>query len=118
MNKWLPVALRLAQHSHHAKHRMAALVVSGGRVLIGAVNGKRTGRHAEIRALSRDIDFTGATMIIVRMNGNGISTPCQTCFRLIKECGIKHIIFTIGPGQIVKFKVKDHEFTEFRNMEQ
>lgn len=97
---------------------MAALVIRGGRVLIGAVNGQRTGRHAEIRALSRDIDCRGATVVVVRANGNGVSTPCQTCFRLIRDCGIKYIVFTIGPGEVVRFRVNEHNITEFRNMEQ
>lgn len=90
--KWFSRALKKSKNSKHPKQKMAALVVKSGRVLAMAVNGKRTGRHAEVRAVAQDRDFEGATIYVARL-GKGISKPCRSCFLLIKQAGIKKMVF-------------------------
>src|SRR3990172_3311866 len=96
------MALRLSYRSQHPKYRMAAVIFRGGRVLAHAVNSKRMGRHAEIRALVRDQDFSGATIVVARDSG-GCSRPCRVCYGMIRSLGLRRMIF-IYEGRALIFR--------------
>lgn len=58
--------------------------------------------HAELYAiLKASGDINGATMYIARymLNGDeGLSKPCATCLELIKESGIRQIVYMSRDG--------------------
>lgn len=95
---------------------MAAVIVSGGNVLACAVNGARTGRHAELRAISRDRDFSGATIYVARHSG-GISRPCRMCFEVIKAAGITKMVFIDEAGHLTSKKVGEESSSSYKRMD-
>jgi tRNA(Arg) A34 adenosine deaminase TadA len=104
MERWILRAFKLAQHSPHPNHQMAAIVVKGGSVLSKAYNLERWYRHAEVRALRPHLNLDGATIYIVRGNG-GISKPCPMCMQAIKESGISQIVYYDRNKKIVSERV-------------
>lgn len=58
--------------------------------------------HAEIDALIKaSIDARGATMYIFRRGNDNIyrnCKPCPACMKMIKDYGIKRIVYTIENG--------------------
>jgi pyrimidine deaminase RibD-like protein len=100
MTRPLRIAHKVAKTSRHRQHKMAAVVVQGGKVLASAAN-MGTGRgHAEARALRPHRDFEGADIYIVRLNGRGTSKPCPECARMIQEAKIARVIYTDKDGVI------------------
>lgn len=103
MTRWIRLALKTAATGKHPQHLVGAVVVKGGNVLSKAANLSRPfgldncGFHAEERALREDIDYRGATIIVVRINsksGNtGLSRPCIKCMKIIRSRGLKKIIY-------------------------
>lgn len=108
---FLNVARALAFQSKERRMH-GAVVVKGGRVLGSGWN-KGTNhptvvsqhhikthcsRHAEEEAIKNGgSNLKGATIYVARINRDGIdrnSKPCQKCERLIKEAGIKRVIYT------------------------
>lgn len=115
MSSWIvQTAYKLSKHSQHHKYKMAAVVLSGGRVLSWANNSHRVSRHAELMAIARDIDFTGAVVIVVRENG-GCSRPCRACFHVIKQAGIRKMIFVDEQGNMVSRLVSDENPADYRD---
>lgn len=114
MNKWYKIALKEATKSKRPRYKMGAAIIKSGRVLSASCNGQKTGRHAEIRAISKDIDFKGSTMYIARHGGEGISRPCRACFMLLRSVGIKKIVFKEGVNVITKI-VSDEIIDDYRN---
>jgi tRNA(Arg) A34 adenosine deaminase TadA len=106
MSRWYQMAKRLSAQSRHTKQQMGAIIFKGGRVLSHAVNSKRVGRHAEIRALTRDVDFQGASIVIARSSG-GCSKPCRVCYLLIQSLGLREMLFIDESGSLVKRKPID-----------
>lgn len=87
--------------------QMAALVVSGNRILSLATNVRKTHPifqkyhhrnvrtiHAEAKALLRG-DYAGATIYVAhnKEGRHGNSKPCLTCASLIIEAGLKKIVY-------------------------
>ena len=96
--EWINAAMRAGLQSSHPYFLFGAIVTKGGRVLGHATNAPGTGRHAELRLLSQDIDFTGCTLIVVRVNRRtpGVlrcSRPCEACFLVAKSVGIRRIVY-------------------------
>lgn len=102
MDSWLSLARRLTSKSRHAKQRMAAVIVRGGRVLAHAVNDPRWGRHAELRAIQQVIDLRGATIYIARCSGHRVAKPCATCASAIRSAGIRTVVYTTVDGYLVE----------------
>lgn len=98
MHKWMNLALKIAPTAIHRQHKMCALVVRSSKVLSRAVNISRPygahngGRHAEARALRPNIDCNGATLYIVRV-GSSMSRPCDNCWQLIRDAGIRRVVY-------------------------
>ncbi len=98
---WYSVALRHTRHSTHHKHKMAAIVVRGGRILSVAANTNMPHGHAEARAIKRGIDYAGATVIVARGNLL-ISRPCPKCMAVIEAAGIKKMVYADRLGRLVE----------------
>ena len=115
---YLSVARYLAAKSN-ARNTHGAVVVKGGRVLGTGWNKNRNNPtivspehiktdcsyHAEevaIREAGED-NVRGAIIYVARINKNGEdrdSKPCPRCNLLIKQAGIKRVIFTMEAGEI------------------
>lgn len=114
MKRYVNFAYKVAKRSNHKCYQMAALIIRGGSVLSYATNmrGKpdsfhKAGHaygHAEKRAILPHVDFSGATLIVVRVNG-GCSRPCPDCFNAIQGAGIKRIGYVNEDRQFVVEKV-------------
>lgn len=94
----------------YRKH--GAVIVKGGRVLSVGINSlrdiepryksgvKAPGIHAEvaaIRGVGRDVDLSGATIYVARVNGKGpqMSKPCPDCQIALKNAGIRKVFYTV-----------------------
>lgn len=112
MGSWVNIALKLAQGGVHSKYRHGAIVIQGGSIVSRAHNlGRNThwgvpnrGRHAEERALQPNKDYTGATLCVVRHDGN-MSAPCSSCMDKIRKAGIRKIVYSYWDGSIKTEKV-------------
>lgn len=104
MSKFLKIAFKIAAQSPHPHHKMAAVVVKGGAIISSAPNIGRWGHCCERRALRPNMDYKGATLYVVRSNRR-ISKPCEACWKLIKESGIKSVVFVNIDAKIEKVRV-------------
>jgi deoxycytidylate deaminase len=88
-----------------------SVIVKGGRVISTGVNKERShprivssehikqhcSVHAEVDAIKRAKDVSGATIYVARVNRRGEqrdSRPCSRCYEAIKESGIRKIVYT------------------------
>jgi len=93
------IATKLSKTSRHKAQRMAAIVVRGGSVVSAEVNIDR--KHAEARAIRPHQNLIGCDIYVARSNGR-VSKPCPACQVLIKEAGIRRMIYIGWDGSIVK----------------
>jgi deoxycytidylate deaminase len=108
--QFLSLASKLAESSE-LPQKHGAVIVKSGRVLAVGVNRWRNKNiqvtepeynpnltyHAEVDALHRFADVTGATIYIARVGKNNepkFSRPCSRCLVALKEAGIKKIVYT------------------------
>lgn len=90
-----------------------SVIVKGGRVIATGINKDRNhpaivssehiktdcSVHAEIDAIKKAKDATGATVYVARVNRRGQardSRPCNRCYSALKSNGIKKIIYTMS----------------------
>jgi tRNA(Arg) A34 adenosine deaminase TadA len=104
--RWIQRALKISRRSLHSQHRVAALVIRGGNVLGSAVNSSsitygsdKWSKHAEVRALRPNRDYTGATILVAR-HGGSMSRPCHNCMAVIKDAHIKEIVYLDWNGNL------------------
>ncbi len=88
-----------------------SVIVKGGRVISTGLNKERShprivssehikdhcSVHAEIDAIKKAKDVSGATIYVARVNRRGEqrdSKPCSRCYEVIRNSGIKKIIYT------------------------
>lgn len=88
-----------------------SVIVKGGRVISTGINKERShprivssehikdhcSVHAEIDAIKKARNVSGATIYVARINKKGAardSRPCKRCFETIKSNGIKKIVYT------------------------
>lgn len=96
MSRFLDLAYRVAlkdwskRPMSEKSKRMAAVVVRGGQVLSFATNHHH--RHAEARALRPHMDYTGATVYVMRLNKK-VSKPCPECQNALKAAGIRKAVY-------------------------
>lgn len=103
MRRWYDLALKLSATSLH-DYQMAAVIVSGGRVLACGVNARQVGGHAELRAIHNKGDFRGATIYVARRGGK-MSRPCDKCWAVIREVGIERMVYANWAGELVTERV-------------
>lgn len=106
---FLDLAVKVSETSDvNQKH--GAVLVKNGRVLALGVNKWRNRdlrqdnyqpvltTHAEIDALARVADASGAILYIARTSEKGInqfSRPCFRCMKTIADKGIKRVVYTV-----------------------
>lgn len=90
-----------------------SVIVKGGRVISTGFNKERShprivstehikdhcSVHAEIDAIKKAKNVSGATIYVARINKRGEardSRPCKNCFETIKNNGIKKVIYTMS----------------------
>jgi deoxycytidylate deaminase len=88
-----------------------SVIVKGGRVISTGINKERShprivssehikdhcSVHAEVDAIKKAKDVTGATIYVARVNKRGEardSRPCKRCYEVIRTNGIKKIVYT------------------------
>ena len=88
-----------------------SVIVKGGRVISTGINKERShprivssehikehcSVHAEVDAIKKAKDVTGATIYVARVNKRGKardSRPCNRCYEVIKNNGIKKIVYS------------------------
>jgi deoxycytidylate deaminase len=88
-----------------------SVIVKGGRVISTGMNKDRShprivssehikdhcSVHAEVDAIKKAKDVSGATIYVARVNRRGEardSRPCNRCYEAIRKNGIKKIVYT------------------------
>lgn len=108
---WLNMAVKMAESSNVGKKHGAVIVRSGSLLAVGHNKwrnqaevfddrAKTASVHAELDALSRVKNPAGATVYIASINKRGetkLSAPCDNCFKVLMDAGIKEIIYTNNP---------------------
>lgn len=64
---------------------------------------KDSSRHAEAELLRNVKDAQGMTVFVARVNNLGsimISKPCSACEELLREAGIKKVIYSLGETEV------------------
>jgi deoxycytidylate deaminase len=115
----LELAKNVSKLSNH-RVRMGAVIVRNGNPISVGCNEKKThplnysyanSIHAEQKAIMNCSagNIKGSTMIIYREHGRNrtplLARPCQGCMKLLRESGIKRVIYTIG--EFPFFKIED-----------
>jgi len=90
-----------------------SVIVKGGRVISTGINKERShprivsaehikkhcSVHAEIDAIKKAKNVSGATIYVARINKRGQqrdSRPCSSCLESIRRNGIKKIVYTMS----------------------
>lgn len=113
----LKMAISEAEKSTFKQFRVAAVIFSGPRILSTGTNAIRShskinkkfqeylgsihAEQASILAAKRNLK--GTSMLIVRINKNGVlgmAKPCDMCRGFIETVGIKEIYYSTSNGEI------------------
>jgi deoxycytidylate deaminase len=97
--RFIEMAATLAANKAIGEQRHGAIVVGGGRILGKGFNDESRGRHAEHSCLNKNwaSEMKGAILYIARIRATqrfGMSRPCEQCLQLIREYGIRSIVYT------------------------
>lgn len=106
--RYFELAKRLIKFSDHGQHWIGSVIVQKNRVISMGYNSLKTSPkskhpyksiHSEMRAIwaANPDELKGASIYVFRQHRDGSlarSFPCQHCYNLIKESGIKRIYYT------------------------
>lgn len=121
---YFEAARAVAQLSDFPKVKVGAIAVYSHHIISSGYNAQRTAPiqkkynkyrfsddtpaslHAEIACLKplirrKDIDFKRINLYVYREYFNGdlaMARPCESCFKLIKDLGIRNIYYTTNDG--------------------
>ena len=121
---YFEAARAIAELSDFPKIKVGAIAVYGHHIISSGFNAQRTAPiqkrynryrfsddtpaslHAEIACLKplirrKGINFKRVDLYIYRQYFNGdlaMARPCESCFKLIKDLGIRHIYYTTNMG--------------------
>lgn len=121
---YFEAARAVAQLSDFPKVKVGCVVTYRHRIISSGFNAQRTAPiqkkynkyrfsddtpaslHAEIACLKplvkrKDIDFKRVNLYVYREYFNGdlaMARPCESCFKLIKDLGIRNIYYTTSDG--------------------
>lgn len=114
--KHFQLAKKLSAFSDHPQHKLGAVITRGNRVISLGFNKNTTHTrsphrwnrlHAEIAAIIRSKEsLDGAEIYVYRetkMGNLGLARPCESCFGMIREVGIKKIYFSSETGYKKEF---------------
>ena len=95
--RWLRLAEKLA-HTVTDNHKHGCVIVRGGSIVSVGTNLYANGVHAEMSAINKSKqDLAGTTIYICRLRKEqawGLSAPCVKCEALIKESGIRRVVYS------------------------
>lgn len=105
-------AALMAQYGEHKQHKVGCVIAKGNKVLSWGYNRDKTHSksphawayiHAEFDAIRRlnPEELRGASIYIYRQKKDGspaLAKPCESCYNLIKDLGIREICFTVENG--------------------
>jgi deoxycytidylate deaminase len=107
----LPKLKKLISLSNHSQHRLSCIIMQGNRIISEGFNEVKTHpkslagynmKHAEISAvLNSEQDLRGCTAYVYRERRDGLpglSKPCRGCEAMLKNAGIKKVIFSSEQG--------------------
>ena len=116
--KYLDLAVKMAQQSGYPQFKHGAALVKGSAVINASCNKqgfnsfgakfrkKKWGTatlHAELGSILNveRRNTEGATVYVVRVNNSGetrLSKPCHMCESAMKHCGVKKVIYSTNNG--------------------
>lgn len=114
--KNLDYAIKIAEaNDAYPKWRFGAIITKGGSLRSVGLNKLHTkasiasdehledlSTHAEEDALRRCGNPKGATIYVARVGRNGkpaLAKPCEHCEPMLRNAGVKRVIYTIGPKE-------------------
>lgn len=126
--KYLEMAKEVSHNSDFPRFHLGAVLMYKGSVLATGYNSCKTSPvqkkynrereyltnasyahtnclHAEVHCLNKikylDIDFSKAILFVYREHRNGkkaLARPCPACTKMIKDLGIKNVVYTTENG--------------------
>lgn len=94
---------RIVSSGHNSKSKCHAIQAKMDKALFGEES--RGALHAEVDALlpliKKGVDLTNASIYVYREHKNGslaCARPCQRCEKLIRQCGIRRVHYTVENG--------------------
>lgn len=115
-NKYINIAARKAMQSP-SKYKMGAVIVRGGHIKAIAFNGRHENEHAELRAINKAGDISGATIYIVRVRPNGhfgMARPCPMCWLELKQAGVKLAVWSTDNELLDSNKIVNSPWEDLR----
>lgn len=96
--RYIEMCAKIA-HTVRYVQKFGVIIVKGGRILAKGKNNYETCRHAEINAIGKNwaSNLKDSTIYIVRIRKEqpfGLAKPCPKCEEIIRECGIRDIVYT------------------------
>jgi len=105
------LAKKISLQGEHCQHKVGAVIVKNGRPISTGFNSYKTHplmnkknplktTHAEVSAIIRARkreNIAGATIYVFREHRNGtpaLARPCEYCWAILKEHGIKDVYYT------------------------
>ncbi len=109
--KYFDICRKLASHSDHPQHKHGCVIVRGNKVVSLGYNKNSTHTrslhphkrlHAEVSAIVKaGEDLSNCSIYIYRETKSktpAMSRPCESCFQLIVESGIKTVYYSVTNG--------------------
>ena len=113
--KHLRTARKLALKSNYI-FRLGAILIKGGSIhstgwnTVDHPESPLYSEHAEESVLRKtSYKAKGATLLVVRIKRDGLmamSYPCERCLNLIKQVGIKNLVFSNHAGEIETKRIR------------
>jgi deoxycytidylate deaminase len=120
-SRYIKLANKLAHKSDFYPYKMAAVVVRGGRVIGTGVNRQKQGvlKHPAyaLKAIHSELDailgidpdlLRGSTVYVSGVSkGNNLikSAPCESCQQLMREYGIRAVVYHEKTGEVNTWRV-------------
>lgn len=110
--KYFELAKRLSRKSDHHKFKLGCVIVNGRQIVGLGYNQLKSHTksphvwkrvHSEFHAILGVLpaDLKGAEVYVYRETKNGdpaIAKPCPVCEKMLCDCGIRHVYFSIKGG--------------------
>jgi deoxycytidylate deaminase len=96
---------RLVKKSNHKQHKHAVMIFRGGALVATGYNHEDI--HAEQVALGKlwPDHRVGTRVVSIRLRKNGelgMAKPCAKCEAMLREAGVKSVMFSNYEGQMEK----------------
>lgn len=108
-----PTAMvKAASKSRHHSQKHAAILFKGGAVM--SIGTNNPSAHAEVVAMEKTIAYWTKgclkkyTLLSVRIGKSGKlrnARPCSSCYKFIRESGIRVLLYSTDTGEIIREKL-------------